>query len=1006
MNQSQFHITIRKTSRLVVCMLIVLGCTSQFFAQTITKKEQMYGQCQKYFYANHFEEAIKIGEAIIKKSRRNKEFKYETIDLLAQAYRAKNNNYQAERWARILSNAKKTEYARAFYVSTMMSNEKYEKAKELGGKWLLDFPESKLLKLYVESCDSALVWYKRPHPLYNIRPLDEINSADRDFSPVHINDTLVFCSDRPLNQSQLTMKQKISQKVSFNSLSKKTTTGGLHNLNLYQIPLDINKDTLDKSQLHPWTVFSSERHEGPAAIIRTDSTERVFFTRTISNGMLYEREKLNVLHIFSSELIDGKWTTPEDFYPVNEDLYSTAHPAIGEEPNKLYFISDNPKGYGGTDIYYTEFINGLWQKPVNLGPSINTAGNELFPYVDGNKLYFSSDGHPGMGRLDIFEATDIGNGTWDLVTNLQPPVNTAFDDFGFSTWSNPSNVFFSTNRSKDSYNDELYVGSRNNIETIYLIGQDMEFESNRFFDHISFEIKLDDEPIPLTQIKNRFIFTPEKQKDYRVSYNLKSFKQNEVVVKNTLRNTKTEIFRDEVITGAKPINIIGTLKRGGFPVADHDILVLKNGIPLDTIVTNHEGDYSYVIPANEDYELIAHTRLGEQQFKQKDFVEVDITVLAMSDSTPLSDVLLETILNDQKHKNFSTDNAGKISFTAKNKDRVGVLINHKGYFKIDTLFDLASDSVVRIIYEYVFYLEKRKDFQYIGRVISRENAESLTLISNAEIRVLANEEVIDELQSSTDGMFRATLFDGASYRLVISKPGYFQLDSQFVAKTSQDTNDFVLKKIQKNVDINLDDIYFDFNSYLLNVKSKHTLENLIRFMRQNPKELIQINAHTDARGNDALNMELSQKRADEIKKYLVTAGINKARMKSVGYGESQLVIKDAKTDEEHELNRRSQFKIIDQLTYEEFHPEKTLKSNDKRYFLKLMVEQEPLDTDHPVFKTFPNLQTAINGKEVVYFIGPFERKTQIELELNKIKESKLDIVPVGVLRYRNKKEIY
>jgi peptidoglycan-associated lipoprotein len=140
------------------------------------------------------------------------------------------------------------------------------------------------------------------------------------------------------------------------------------------------------------------------------------------------------------------------------DSLVAAHPAITPDGRTLYFVSELPGGYGGKDIYYStrESSEAAWSRPVNMGPDINTKGNELFPYVrDDGTFYFSSDGHLGMGGLDIFKAIPQPNGNW-LVSNMKAPINSEADDFGIVYEAGAEKGIFSSAR-KGKSNDELYL---------------------------------------------------------------------------------------------------------------------------------------------------------------------------------------------------------------------------------------------------------------------------------------------------------------------------------------------------------------------------------------------------------------------------------------------------------------------------------------------------------------------------------------------------------------------
>jgi outer membrane protein OmpA-like peptidoglycan-associated protein len=154
---------------------------------------------------------------------------------------------------------------------------------------------------------------------------------------------------------------------------------------------------------------------------------------------------------------NGKYWGNVSELPFNSDNYSCGHPALSPDDTKLYFVSDMPGGFGGTDIYVVEYREGQWSSPVNLGREINTEGNEMFPYMDefGN-LYFSSDGHEGLGGLDVFyvemrEAIPISD-----IKNLGAPINSEKDDFGFITNGTRSSGYFSSNRKRGYGDDNLY----------------------------------------------------------------------------------------------------------------------------------------------------------------------------------------------------------------------------------------------------------------------------------------------------------------------------------------------------------------------------------------------------------------------------------------------------------------------------------------------------------------------------------------------------------------------
>lgn len=172
------------------------------------------------------------------------------------------------------------------------------------------------------------------------------------------------------------------------------------------------------------------------------------------------RRELNAptsVEIYTSTRSDAKWSAPVKFEITADTLSTFGHPAVSPDGEYLYFVSDMPGGYGGKDIWRIS-LKERQGSLVNLGPDINTEGNDDFPYVrsDGS-LYFSSDGHPGMGGLDIFRATAVGDPA-DLrwkVENMDFPINSAGDDFGI-TFGKGEDGFFSSNRGDARGYDHIY----------------------------------------------------------------------------------------------------------------------------------------------------------------------------------------------------------------------------------------------------------------------------------------------------------------------------------------------------------------------------------------------------------------------------------------------------------------------------------------------------------------------------------------------------------------------
>ncbi|MBX2946182.1 MAG: tetratricopeptide repeat protein [Cyclobacteriaceae bacterium] len=164
---------------------------------------------------------------------------------------------------------------------------------------------------------------------------------------------------------------------------------------------------------------------------------------------------IRMLGLYFAELREGKWQ-PAGVFPFNENSFSLIDPFIDDTGKILYFASDKPGGLGGMDLYRSEYVNGKWTTPVNLGGSINTAMNEVSPYVHNGMFYFSSTGHAGFGGLDIYK-TVLSDSFSDEPVNLGHPLNSPYDDFAFS-FSDPSGLrgFMSSNRRAGGLDDDIY----------------------------------------------------------------------------------------------------------------------------------------------------------------------------------------------------------------------------------------------------------------------------------------------------------------------------------------------------------------------------------------------------------------------------------------------------------------------------------------------------------------------------------------------------------------------
>jgi len=231
-------------------------------------------------------------------------------------------------------------------------------------------------------------------------------------------------------------------------------------LDIYQA--SISSDSLGVKQfanagIIPSSDVNSDYHEASLAITKDGKT--MYFTRDILNKrkrLKYDNEGTTQFHIYKATFNNGAWENIEEL-PFNNELYSYGHPALNTDESKLYFVSDQEGGLGQTDIYsVTINDDGTYGETVNLGPSVNSEGREMFPFIaKDSTLYFSSDGYLNLGLLDIFKSDVLKGNDTDPI-NMGAPYNSGADDFAFYIDTETEEGFYSSNREGGKGSDDIY----------------------------------------------------------------------------------------------------------------------------------------------------------------------------------------------------------------------------------------------------------------------------------------------------------------------------------------------------------------------------------------------------------------------------------------------------------------------------------------------------------------------------------------------------------------------
>lgn len=340
------------------------------------------------------------------------------------------------------------------YGLLLKNKGEFQKAKVLFKRYLNnnlgDKNTDDILSL-IRSCEKINLLKENPNAIY-VNKLD-INSDFNDFSPIILNDELIFCSSRGT------------------SVDRVYQYDGESFINFYKAKR-LAEDKFEEPVL--LEELNGRYHEGPAVFSKHYNT--MFITRNNINYSAKKNKYVNKLKIYYSNLKDGEWQKMKDFQH-NSNKYSTGHPAITPNGKHFYFVSDMPGGQGKTDIYVCHLTNKGWSKPRNLGDEINTSGKEMFPFVLGDSIiYFSSDRHEGLGGLDIFRA-ELIDGQVVSVKNLGAPINSEKDDFGFYLDDQKSFTgYFSSNRDTTSNSDDIYLFKRAHININCLVVDSLTYK--------------------------------------------------------------------------------------------------------------------------------------------------------------------------------------------------------------------------------------------------------------------------------------------------------------------------------------------------------------------------------------------------------------------------------------------------------------------------------------------------------------------------------------------------
>ncbi|ODS79427.1 MAG: hypothetical protein ABS46_15730 [Cytophagaceae bacterium SCN 52-12] len=351
---------------------------------------------------------------------------------IAESYRLSNRFREAiPYFKKVVEEEPDNADARFQYAYALKTAGQYDEAKEyfLAAANLANAPENMksraLREVEILKIMDRIALKKPEFEVENL----PVNTPGAEFGPAVVGQELMFSSSR---------KQKTYK------------NNGQQMLGIYKIGFgeDPTRMLPGNAALFSQQIFDPEANEGSPAF-SPDGKTLVF-----ARGNTGKKRGTTDVKLYMSRNVNGQWSEPR-YLPVNDSLAWDGSPAFSRDGKTLYFASNRKGGFGGIDLYSTNMdASGRFSRPVNMGASINTAGDEMFPYVSpDNKLYFASDGHPGLGKLDIFVATRSQGVI--AIENMGIPFNTPQDDFGLVFLDDESG-FFSSNREGGKGDDDIY----------------------------------------------------------------------------------------------------------------------------------------------------------------------------------------------------------------------------------------------------------------------------------------------------------------------------------------------------------------------------------------------------------------------------------------------------------------------------------------------------------------------------------------------------------------------
>jgi outer membrane protein OmpA-like peptidoglycan-associated protein len=557
--------------RIVAFFILIAGFSANAQLNSLSRADQLF-EASSYLRASElYLELVQRGEA-----------PNHVIHNLAECYRQFRDTKNAEIWYAQAVQLRDRKPIEVFhYAQSLKSNEKYNEANN----WLRLYnelvPEDRRAIMHLTAGD----YYRKYNPVvqnYKISNLT-INTKGSDFGPAYFTDDAVVYSSNIKDNDGPTVQYDFAW------------AGGNY-LDLY-VADQVAGGALNTPQKFSKNL-STKYHEGPVTF--SNDFLQIYFTR---NGKSAGNKGSLNLKIYRATLAGNDWVNQEPL-PFSSDEFDVCHPTMNEDGTKLYFASNQPGGFGGFDLYEVDFDKGFWGRPRNLGPEINTEGNEVFPFIHRtNVLYFASDGHVGLGGLDVFKST-LTRGAFKNVENLKAPINGPKDDFSFVTDSAKTMGFFASNRPGGVGSDDMYAFVYTEQSDIYSLQGQILDENDFTVSGVNVYAQTKDGEVLSSAVTDEdgfFSFNLNRNRGYRIVTQGGKFNQAKAEVPVfPAGDTKTVTL--QVDKNNYSIKGIVMEKATRLQMDNAKVYLIKNSSKqTQEGVTDADGTFSFIIDPNASY---------------------------------------------------------------------------------------------------------------------------------------------------------------------------------------------------------------------------------------------------------------------------------------------------------------------------------------------------------------------------------------------------------------------